>query len=168
MLDQAISFAARAHAGQLRKDGKTPYIAHPVRVMTILCHQFRVNDERILTAAILHDLIEDTTRDYESITRNFGNEVADLVVAMSKDPRLPEQKREEEYHQQIARAGWQARLIKLADCLDNVQDAIDNSMQCRACDKARWALELIEEDDPQEVQEAARILRETLKSLRSS
>tara|TARA_R100000789_G_scaffold5061_6_gene8936 strand:- start:5403 stop:5909 length:507 start_codon:yes stop_codon:yes gene_type:complete len=165
VLDQAISFAARAHAGQLRKDGKTPYIAHPIRVMTILSCQFDIKDELILTAAVLHDLIEDTTRDYESISRHFGNDVADLVVAMSKDPRLPEQRREEEYHQQIAEAGWKAKLIKMADCLDNVQDAIDNSMQCRACDKARWALELIEENDPREVHQAAAILRDLLKSL---
>ena len=162
MLGEAISYAARAHAGQLRKDKMTPYIAHPVRVMTIICRTFGVDDEAVLAAAVMHDVIEDTTRDYDSVSRLFGNEVADLVAAMSKDPRMPEKPREEAYHDQIANAHWKARLIKLADCYDNILDALDENMCSRACEKARWALSLVKDGDPEPVQAAARMLNEVI------
>ena len=55
---EAVSFAARKHVGHLRKDNATPYIAHPVRVMTILATVFQVEDPEVLAAAVLHDTIE--------------------------------------------------------------------------------------------------------------
>lgn len=168
VLDQAISYAARAHAGQMRKDGTTPYIAHPMRVMTIICRTFGVDDETILAAAALHDVIEDTTKDYDSVAHHFGPDVAQLVADMSKDGRLPQERREHEYHEQIRQASWKARLIKLADCLDNVGDALDERMCGRACKTADRALELVHPDDPPVVHKAADILRQKLKLIRSS
>src|SRR4051794_39593907 len=97
---RAVSFAARGHEGQLRKDGKTPYVAHPLRVALIVRHLFEVADETALTAALLHDLIEDTKTDYDEIAKEFGVAVADAVAALSKDGRLPHDEREEKYDQQ--------------------------------------------------------------------
>ncbi|MBR9802348.1 MAG: HD domain-containing protein [Rubinisphaera brasiliensis] len=162
MLANAISYAARAHGGQWRKDKQTPYFAHPVRVMTIVCREFGVSDENILSAAVLHDIIEDTTRDYENISFHFGTEVADLVACLSKDPRLPEAERERKYDEQLEQGPWEARLIKLADCQDNFTDAINDDMQTRAKEKALRALALIQETDPEDVQRAGKILQQTL------
>jgi len=162
VLANAISFAARAHGGQWRKDKQTPYVAHPVRVMMIVCREFGVTDEEILSAAVLHDIIEDTTRDYENISFHFGTQVADLVACLSKDPRLPEAERERRYDEQLEDGPWEARLIKLADCLDNFQDAINDDMQTRAREKAVRALALIRESDPSQVTKAAQILQRTL------
>ena len=72
LLMQAISVAARAHEGQCRKDGATPYIAHPVRVMMILRHVFGVDDPQVLMAGVLHDTIEDTTVDRDFLIEQFG------------------------------------------------------------------------------------------------
>src|SRR5207237_4712990 len=90
---RAVSFAARRHAGQLRKDGKTPYLAHPVRVALTVRHVFEVSDEAALLAALLHDLIEDTTTDYDELLEEFGKDLADIVAALSKEPRLPQAQR---------------------------------------------------------------------------
>lgn len=162
MLSKAISFSCRAHAGQWRKDKQTPYVAHPVRVMMIVCREFGVACETILAAAVLHDVIEDTARDYDSISFHFGGEVADLVAALSKDSRMPEEERESAYDTQLRESPWQARLIKLADCYDNFTDAVDDEMQSRARVKAQRGLELVQKSDPPEVHSAAQLLKKLL------
>src|SRR5947209_274805 len=77
LLLEAASFAARAHAGQLRKDGQTPYVSHVFRVCLVVRHLFGFDDGRMLAAALLHDTIEDTTTDFDDITRIFGTEIAE-------------------------------------------------------------------------------------------
>src|SRR5688572_21773059 len=108
---QAASFAARLHQGQVRKDGKTPYIAHPFRVAMTVRDVFGVDDPVAVAAALLHDVIEDTTADYDDLQREFGAEVARVVAALTKDMRLPEQEREAAYDRQLSTAPWQARLV---------------------------------------------------------
>jgi guanosine-3',5'-bis(diphosphate) 3'-pyrophosphohydrolase len=120
---QAASLAARAHAGQVRKDGKTPYAAHATRVALLLATDFEVRDDEVLAAALLHDVIEDTTVDYDDLLEDFGPRVADLVAVLSKDKRLPEADREAAYDAALAEGPWEARLIKLADVCDNVLDS---------------------------------------------
>jgi guanosine-3',5'-bis(diphosphate) 3'-pyrophosphohydrolase len=100
----AVAFASRAHRHQLRKDGQTPYASHVFRVCLILRHVFGIADEHILTAAVLHDTVEDTTTDYDDLNDRFGAEVAGWVGTLSKDKRLPEEEREAAYMAGLARA----------------------------------------------------------------
>src|SRR6516164_8624025 len=95
----AVAFAARAHRTQIRKDGQTPYVSHVFRVCLIARHVFGVSDPRVLTAAVLHDTVEDTTTDFDDVAEHFGAEVASWVAALSKDKRLGEEEREEKYKQ---------------------------------------------------------------------
>lgn len=125
----AASFAARAHVGTLRKDGRTPYVAHPFRVAMTVRHVFGCEDEVAIVAALLHDTIEDTTTDYDDLEAGFGREVADCVAAMSKNMILREAVRETDYDERLARGPWQARLIKLADVYDNVIDRMPKSRE---------------------------------------
>src|SRR6516165_2969152 len=90
----AISFAARAHQGQLRKDGRTPYASHVFRVCLIVRQIFGVDDTSVLMAAALHDTVEDTTTDYDDLKDEFGAEIAGWVADLSKDKRLPDAERE--------------------------------------------------------------------------
>ena len=119
---RAVSFAAQRHQGQFRKDGKTPYFAHPVRVALVVRHVFESNDQTALVAALLHDLIEDTTTDYDELIEQFGQEAADAVAALTKDARLPEAEREAAYDRQLSQASWEAtrqtgrRLRQLLRC----------------------------------------------------
>src|SRR5262245_22521267 len=82
---EAASFAARAHRHQMRKDGETPYAAHPFRVCLVVRHVFGIDDPKVLTAAMLHDTIEDTPTDYDDVLDRFGPEVAGWVAALTKD-----------------------------------------------------------------------------------
>jgi guanosine-3',5'-bis(diphosphate) 3'-pyrophosphohydrolase len=106
----------------VRRDDRTPYAAHCVRVTLTISQLFGCGDEVVLAAAVLHDTIEDTTTDYEDIAHHFGTDVASLVAAMTKNMALPEPQREAAYDAQLARADWRARLIKLADTYDNLCD----------------------------------------------
>src|SRR6478736_4016697 len=99
---EAASFAARAHRHQLRKDGQTPYVAHPFRVCLIVRHVFRIDDPDTLMAALLHDTVEDTTTDRDDVIERFGPRVGEWVAALTKDKRLPDDEREEAYRQTLA------------------------------------------------------------------
>ncbi len=78
---RAYMVGAEAHEGQSRVSGE-PYISHPVAVARILA-EMRMDSKSII-AAILHDVIEDTTTLKEQIASNFGDEVAELVDGVSK------------------------------------------------------------------------------------
>src|SRR5437588_5760542 len=109
---EAIAFAARAHQGQLRKDRQTPYASHVFRVCLVLRHVFGVEDPRCLQAAALHDTVEDTTTDFDDLQEHFGAEVADWVIILTKDKRLPEAEREQAYEEGLSRAPWQVKVCK--------------------------------------------------------
>jgi len=144
---KAASFAALQHRHQIRKDGKTPYIAHPFRVAMIVRDMFDVGDEEVLAAALLHDTIEDTTTDFDELKDEFGERVAEMVGALTKDMRLPNNLREVEYDRQLANGPWEARLIKIADVMDNFSDSSTHN-QAKSCrEKIMRILALTEGDD---------------------
>lgn len=78
----AFEFAQRAHSGQMRKDGITPYIMHPLLTAYILT-DYRV-DEDTLISALLHDVPEDTDYSIKDVERAFGKTVAFLVEGITK------------------------------------------------------------------------------------
>ena len=119
---EAVSFAARAHHGQMRKDGATPYVSHVFRVCLVVRDVFGFDDPRMLITALLHDTIEDTTTDYDVVEEHFGSEIAAWVASLSKDKRLPDADRERAYLAVLKSAPWQVQVCKLADVFDNLTD----------------------------------------------
>ncbi|MFH1283996.1 MAG: RelA/SpoT family protein [Candidatus Peregrinibacteria bacterium] len=79
---KAFEFSENAHRNQLRKDGKTPYVVHPVKVVEILSKLHA--DEDILIAALLHDVPEDTEHDLNEVRSVFGEDVAFLIDGITK------------------------------------------------------------------------------------
>lgn len=148
-IQRAAAFAAPAHEHHRRKDKTTPYIAHPFRVTMTLRHAFKCKDESALVAAVLHDTIEDSPVDYDDILEQFGREVADLVSALTKNMLLEESERELDYDRRLARADWRARLIKLADCYDNLSELQDRSGKGmkKMLEKCRRAIRLARLDE---------------------
>ncbi|MCC5824138.1 MAG: HD domain-containing protein [Phycisphaerales bacterium] len=144
---KAAAFAARAHHAQLRKDGKTPYVAHVFRVALTVRDVFACEDQTALCTALLHDTIEDTATDYDDIERRFGHDIAVCVAAMTKNMLLPEDAREPEYDARLAAAPWQARLVKLADVYDNGHDMTKTMRAARHIGRCERALALTEHDD---------------------
>ncbi|MCZ6835264.1 MAG: HD domain-containing protein [Planctomycetota bacterium] len=156
---KAASFAARAHRHQFRRDGVTPYAAHPTRVAMIVASEFGVTDEIILAAAYLHDVIEDCDVDYDDVHVQFGIEVADMVACLSKDTRMIEPDREKAYHEQLAHGSWQVRLIKLADVYDNLMDAEGEASKKKLLNTVQKALELAAgEPGVSELEKASKIV----------
>ncbi len=165
---KAASLAARFHMNQARKDGRTPYVAHPFRVALVVCNVFQVHDPIILSAALLHDVIEDTPADYDDVFHLCGREVADLVAAMTKDMRLPDAQREPAYDRQLGEADWRVKLIKLADVYDNICDASGGWQRQRCIDKARRALHIAEQDGDDRLLEPADRLRDLINQFADS
>lgn len=75
--EEAIIYATIMHQGKVRKFGNTPYIFHPLEVAQIL--STITDDEEVITAGILHDIVEDTDGTLEEIEKRFGKRVADIV-----------------------------------------------------------------------------------------
>ncbi|MBU1022925.1 RelA/SpoT family protein, partial [bacterium] len=85
LIARAYFFADKAHKGEMRKSGD-PYISHPVAVANILA-DLRA-DDKMLAAALLHDVIEDTDVNYPEVEEAFGTEIAQLVDGVTKLSRM--------------------------------------------------------------------------------
>ncbi|MDH5534839.1 MAG: bifunctional (p)ppGpp synthetase/guanosine-3',5'-bis(diphosphate) 3'-pyrophosphohydrolase [Betaproteobacteria bacterium] len=129
-LESAYHFSEAAHQGQFRQSGE-PYISHPLAVASILA-QWHL-DAQALTAALLHDVMEDTSVTKAEISRTFGKPVADLVDGLSKLEKIEfetqEKAQAENFRKMLLAMARDVRviLIKLADRLHNMRtlDAVE-------------------------------------------
>jgi len=123
-LRSAYQFSEAAHDGQFRRSGE-PYISHPVAVANILVEWHL--DSQALTAALLHDVMEDTTVTKSEISEKFGRLVAELVDGVSKLDKIEfesqEQAQAENFRKMFLAMARDVRviLIKLADRLHNMR-----------------------------------------------
>lgn len=116
-----IAFATIKHQGQIRKFSGEEYIAHPIRVAMILT--MYTNDHKLLSAAILHDTIEDTNTTFDEINTKFGRDIADIVKSLTNDPEeIKRIGKTQHLLEKISKMDTSTLLIKLADRLDNVSD----------------------------------------------
>ena len=81
LLDRAIIYAVKAHANTERRDKGFPYIVHPMEAMAIAATI--TPDQEVLSAAALHDVVEDTDCTIEELRSEFGDRIADLVESES-------------------------------------------------------------------------------------
>ena len=123
-LNKAYNFALEAHKNQKRDEG-IPYISHPVAVANILT-ELKL-DSATITTGLLHDTVEDTKATYDTVKKEFGKEVADLVDGVTKISALEEKaidnSRAENLRKLILATSKDIRvlLVKLADRLHNMR-----------------------------------------------
>lgn len=130
-LDEALKLSARLHQGQTRRDAAaTPYSMHPVAVMCIASSY--TDDEDVLVAALLHDVLEDVELPYADkermIEQAFGARVLDIVrgVSEDKDPLdkaagTPERSERKRKYVERLRAGSEEALhVSVADKIHNL------------------------------------------------
>ena len=122
---KAYNFALKAHQNQKREEG-VPYIIHPVAVAKILT-ELKL-DSATITTGLLHDTIEDTKVTYESVKKEFGEEVANLVDGVTKisaleDKASSDSSKAENFRKLILATSKDIRvlLVKLADRLHNMR-----------------------------------------------
>ena len=136
LVSRAFEFSESAHRGQYRKSGE-PYITHPLAVASILS-QWRL-DAQGLAAALLHDVMEDTSVTKGELEKKFGKPVADMVDGVSKLDQIEFDSREEaqaeSFRKMLLAMARDVRviLIKLADRLHNMRtlDAMAQSHKKR-------------------------------------
>ena len=85
LVSEALIFAVKAHDGMRRKKSEVPYILHPVEAAVIASTM--TDDQNIIAAAILHDVVEDAGVDIEEIEERFGKRVRELVASETEDKR---------------------------------------------------------------------------------
>jgi GTP pyrophosphokinase len=124
LVEKAYQFSKQAHEGQFRKSGD-PYISHPVAVATLLAKWHM--DAQALSAALLHDVVEDTPTSKDDIAKLFGKPVAELVDGVSKLDKIEFQteahEQAENFRKMLLAMARDVRviLIKLADRLHNMR-----------------------------------------------
>jgi len=120
---EAWSFAAAAHAGQVRPANRRDYIHHPEQVAVLVADNG--GDDGMIAAALLHDVLEDSEATTEQLTAAFGTDVASLVVALSDDRDDDDYRgRKHRLREQVRAAGGRAAMIYAADKLANAGDLI--------------------------------------------
>lgn len=121
MINKAIEFATKAHEGQFRKGTKRPYIVHPIEVGDIV--SVMTQDAEIISAAVLHDTIEDcgdVTRTL--LAQEFSERVANMVAQESEDKSKTWMERKRATIEHIKKAPYEVKMICLADKLSNMRD----------------------------------------------
>jgi (p)ppGpp synthase/HD superfamily hydrolase len=133
-IEQVKEFARQAHGDQQRKFAAEPYINHPIRVMET-CTQY-TDDITVLSAALLHDVLEDTDVDKERILEFLqpllGSEKATTTVKLIEEltdiytkknyPQWNRKKRKAREAHRLEKTSAEAQTIKYADIIDNSID----------------------------------------------
>jgi guanosine-3',5'-bis(diphosphate) 3'-pyrophosphohydrolase len=121
--DDALKYATKQHTGQTRSDGSA-YIKHPERVgNTVAKLKKSKNLDAIISAAYLHDTIEDTDTTHADLEKMFGGLVASIVKELTSDKEQIKKVGKEQYlTNKMIKMSSYSLVVKLADRLDNVQD----------------------------------------------
>lgn len=126
LLDHAIIFATKAHSGTTRKGTNVPYIVHPIEAAAIVSSM--TDDEEVIAAAVLHDVLEDTDATEEDLYARFGRRITELVINESENKRrtLPaaltwKTRKQETITFLETRADRDAKMLALADKLSNLR-----------------------------------------------
>ncbi|NBJ70036.1 MULTISPECIES: HD domain-containing protein [Clostridia] len=118
MKQRAKDFATAAHQGQLRKNSKTPYITHPIRVANIL--EGAGCSKEVVCAGYLHDVVEDTAYTIQDIASRFGKHITFLVSAHTENKSLPWDKRKQHTIDVLQTSNIEVKQLIVADKLDNL------------------------------------------------
>ena len=117
LIRNALKFAAKKHAGQVRKSTDIPYLVHPVEVGLYLQNLGMSNI--CIQAGYLHDTLEDTDTTYDELVEEFGADVANVVLELTEVSKKRALKKAENYSPDAVK-------VKTADLMCNVSDIYDD------------------------------------------
>lgn len=126
LYERAVVFAAVAHKGVTRKGNGIPYLSHPIEAAAIVAEL--TDDEELIAAAVLHDVLEDTDTTVQQLQQYFGERVTSYVCGESEDKRrdLPPEgtwtlRKQETIDFLKEEADRNAKMLALADKLSNLR-----------------------------------------------
>lgn len=123
LVRKAIHFSMEKHKDQKRRNNNNPYIVHPISVFSIVKkYKGSKNSEMLLCAALLHDIIEDTSTTWEELVVEFNTDIANIVKELSYDPNVKKEDLFNYKKQRMLEMSNYALVIKLADNFDNITD----------------------------------------------
>ncbi|MBN2009667.1 bifunctional (p)ppGpp synthetase/guanosine-3',5'-bis(diphosphate) 3'-pyrophosphohydrolase [candidate division KSB1 bacterium] len=121
----AYNFAAQAHLGQTMPGSDISYLLHislvTMEVIGALHVEIHHNGSLAVQCALLHDVIEDTNVTYDEVARTFGTQVADGVLALSKNPDIEKSQQMADSLQRIQIQPPEIAMVKLADRITNLR-----------------------------------------------
>lgn len=124
---KAWNFASVAHRGQLVPGTDIPYINHIGNVTmesmaSLIASEETINSDLLAQCSLLHDVIEDTDTPYDLVKSEFGKDVADGVLALSKDKIIPEKEKQmRDSLERIQKQPKEIWMVKLSDRITNLQ-----------------------------------------------
>ena len=122
LIEKAALIAFVAHAGQVRKDGGSPYVIHPyMATLTLAAYGF---SEQVQAAALVHDVLEDTPVTAEQLEELLGAEIVRIVRVLSEDKDLPWETRKERYIEAIRGASPEVKAVSIADKIHNLESLL--------------------------------------------
>lgn len=127
MIQKAVEFAAKAHEGAFRKGSRIPYIYHPMEAALIVAQI--TDDEEMIAAAYLHDVLEDTSVTAEELEREFGSRVAALVLSESEDKSRTWKERKSAAIEHVKHASREEKILVLGDKLSNMRSTARDYMR---------------------------------------
>lgn len=120
----ACRFAAKLHGDQRLSGSGYPYLLHIAlavsELMAALYAEEHALEDLAVQCAFLHDTLEDTECTYEELSDSFGSQVAEGVLALTKNPALPENKRMRDSLNRILEQPEEIWMVKLADRIANL------------------------------------------------
>ena len=118
---RAVRYAQQVHRDQRRDSDRAPFILHPLEVASLLLNTG--HSETVVAAGVLHDTIENTDVARGDLARNFGDEVAALVAALTEDDTVEDfELRKRKLREQIADFGADAIAVDAADKVAKVRE----------------------------------------------
>lgn len=142
LLKNAETLAKKAHETQVRKFDNSPYFGHLLEVKTILEH-FEFEDETLLSAALLHDILEDTDVTRRELEFIFGSVVLDIIEKLTDDKTLPLPERRNKAIRKLSDQQGYIHAIKLADLISNLSAIPTTWNKEKRADYFGWCEKLI-------------------------
>ena len=151
LLIKALTFAANKHRNQRRKNvDASPYINHPISLVSILCNEVHLTDINLICSALLHDTVEDTETTVDELEIEFGPVISSIVMEVTDDKTIiAKQERKQLQIEHASHISDHAKLLKLTDKISNLRDlTIDPPVTWglqRQRDYFDWAKQVIDQ-----------------------
>jgi (p)ppGpp synthase/HD superfamily hydrolase len=122
IIEKAVRASVAAHKDQTRKGDDLPYIIHPFMVALKLA-KYNFSDS-VIAAALTHDVLEDTEYPEDKLKNELGEEVLEIVKAVTNDDSLPWEEKKEKYIKTVRAGSEGAKAVAVADKIHNLESLL--------------------------------------------